>query len=64
MKTMLINRKTGKEFKDVQVVTVDTINNIIWITTSETLSNPHGSKTRYDLDDIEISISNRKESCY
>lgn len=61
MKTMLINRKTGEEFKDVQVVTVDTINNIIWITTNETLSNPHASKTRYNLDDIKISISNRKE---
>lgn len=61
---MIINRKTGKEFKDVQVVTVCSITNTIWITTSETLSNPHGSKTRYNLDDIEISISNEKESCY
>jgi len=60
MKIMIINRKTGKEFKDVQVVTYSSLTDTIYITTSETLSNPYGVKTAYKLDDVEILISNKE----
>lgn len=60
MKIMILNRKTGKEFKDVQVVTYSSLSDRIFITTSETLSNPHGVKTGYNVNDIEIELSNKE----